>query len=83
MEQYIEKLTPLFQKVAEKIGQGAEFGYEVVYRQQITYGIIALFIAICGVSLFFTGLKLKVSKQEWEYGEGKSVLKVLLIILGR
>ena len=48
MEQYIEQLKPLFSKIAEKIGQGAEFGWSVVFRQQIAYGVVTAFIAICG-----------------------------------
>ena len=49
MDKYIEQLKPVFAQVADKIGQGAEFGWEVVLQQQLTYGIIALFIA--GISI--------------------------------
>lgn len=50
MENYIEQLKPLFAQVADKIGQGTSFGWEVVLRQQIAYGIIAIFVAILGLA---------------------------------
>ena len=43
----IDKLTPVFQAVAEKIGQGAGFGWEVILKQQVVYGIGLL----CGAGL--------------------------------
>lgn len=55
-----EALVP----IAEKIGQGAEFGWEVVLRQQyvsaVGYFLVAgvAFIAICvGVGLIVAGLR--------------------------
>lgn len=45
----IEKLKAVFAPVAEKIGQGAEFGYSVVLRQQYVEGVLGLFAAIIGI----------------------------------
>ena len=51
MEKYIEQLKPLFEKVADKIGQGAGYTWEVVLRQQIAEGIVNILIGICGIIL--------------------------------
>jgi len=47
-QEIIDQLKGIFTPVAEKIGQGAEFGYEVVIRQQIAYSIVAVLFAIMG-----------------------------------
>lgn len=47
-----EALVP----VAEKIGQGAEFGWEVVVRQQYVYGAIGLFFAVLSLVLVFVAI---------------------------
>ena len=48
-DKYIEQLKPLFSQVAEKIGQGAEFGWAVVMKQQIVTGAIGLLWAVIGI----------------------------------
>lgn len=53
MEQYIEQLKPVFASVAEKIGQGAEFGWEVVIRQQFVEAIIIIVGFLVGIILIF------------------------------
>lgn len=56
-EQIINKLQEIFTPVAEKIGEGAAFGWEVVLRQQIVYGQIGLLFAIIGVFILIATFK--------------------------
>lgn len=60
----VEQLKPLFDSIAEKIGQGAEFGWVVVLKQQIVYGVgwgiasvVAYSVAIGGAFLLRWGFK--------------------------
>ena len=56
INQVIDKLTPMFQSVADKIGQGAGFGWEVVMRQQyvVAIGSFILFVGLGIVSGLLT-----------------------------
>src|SRR4030042_5744446 len=47
----INKLQEVFTPVAQKIGEGAEFGWDVVMRQQIITGIQNLILAFFGIIL--------------------------------
>lgn len=47
----IKQISAVFQPVAEKIGQGAQYGWEVVLKQQYVYGIENLVAAISGIIL--------------------------------
>ena len=47
-EQTIEAIKSAFAPVAEKIGQGASYGWEVVLRQQYVYAILGLVGMIAG-----------------------------------
>ena len=51
MEKYLEQLKPLFEKVGDKIGQGAEYTWEIIVRQQIAEGITYILEAIIGIVL--------------------------------
>ena len=44
----IDKIKEVMAPVADKIGQGAEFGWEVVMRQQYVYAVEGAFYAILG-----------------------------------
>lgn len=47
--------------IAQKIGQGASFGWDVVIRQQIIYGFIGIFFALIGfiaIPFLVRGVKL-------------------------
>ncbi len=46
MDNIIEKLTPIFNKVAEKIGQGAEWGWTILMKQQYVVAIQDIIIAV-------------------------------------
>ncbi len=89
MDKYIEQLKPIFEKVAEKIGQGAQYGWEIVLRQQISYGVVWTLVAIISlISLRKIWKMVQKTKKgheyEWdEYGEGEiAVLISSTIILG-
>lgn len=68
MENTIEQLKPLFTQMAEKIGQGAGFGWEVILKQQMTYGVIcvvfAIIFLIVGITLIIHSIKNKNSIKE-------------------
>lgn len=76
MEQYIEQLKPLFSQVAEKIGQGAEFGWEVVLRQQFAYGFVALFWALLGLVGMIAVYKICNKYGDWETDEWVWVMSI-------
>ena len=52
----INKLQEVFKPVAEKIGQGAQFGYEVVLRQQYIIGVQLVIGAVLGLIALSVGL---------------------------
>ena len=81
MEKYIEQLKPLFEKVAEKIGQGANFGWEVVLRQQVSFGIIAGFLGVMGLVMLLLGIKLY-REEEKEYADIKIAYFFMILIGG-
>ena len=56
--QTIDKLKEVFTPIADKIGQGAEFGWEIVVRQQIAYGIVLIFVAIVGIIVIIAGYRI-------------------------
>lgn len=77
INQVVEKLTPVFQSVAEKIGEGAEFGWSIVYRQQIAYGIkdaimcfleLVILIIFLVITVKITKYSIKKNKEEEEKG---------------
>lgn len=56
--QTIDKLKELLAPVAEKIGQTAEWGWDVIIRQQYVYAFEGLGEVILGIILAFAGYKL-------------------------
>lgn len=85
MDQYIEQLKPLFEKVAEKIGQGAEFGWAVIMKQQYVVAVLGLGTAIMGLVLAYIVYKIcKKSIQECEKDEysGWSMIGVAAGVAG-
>lgn len=74
----IQQIKEAFLPVAQKIGEGAEFGYEVVYRQQIVEGIISLgWVLAC---LGIIGLIAYATYKDWE--NVKHSANVPLVVLG-
>jgi len=83
MDQYIEQLKPLFTQVADKIGQGAEFGWEVVYRQQIAYSIVAIFVALFSLILLYLYIKdIKEEKEKEKEEEFDEDTWSFIVLLG-
>ena len=94
--QLVEQLKPMFEKVAEKIGTGAEFGWEVILRQQFAYGIANVMLAIAFmIGLYFLikilkyCLKMKKSLAEqgnhyndWGIGVGVSAIVSFFLSFG-
>lgn len=58
IDSVIEKITPVFNAVAEKIGQGAAWGWEVVLRQQVAYGVAYTIGALSAISVLVVCYKL-------------------------
>lgn len=86
MEKTIEQLKPMFNAVAEKIGQGAEFGWEVVLRQQFAYGIKDVIVALIMFAVVITIITLSIKMAKWLYGDAKGDMDdalgpVLVVIL--
>lgn len=81
-----EALAP----VAEKIGQGAEYAWEIVVRQQAIEGIAYLlssvfcfFIGINGIYIARRGyLMPRIRKYSWDDGESVSDLAGFLMTMG-
>lgn len=69
-DKYIEQLKPVFAEVAVKIGQGAEFGWTVVMKQQMIEAVFSI-----GFVIFFGVLLLATYKlNRWAYNMwGKSL----------
>lgn len=57
-QELITQIQTALAPVAEKIGQGATFGWETVMRQQIAYGVADLFVSAVALVGFIASLKL-------------------------
>ena len=59
MNETVERLIPLFEKVAAKIGDGAAFSWTVLVRQQyvdaIMYGVWAVITLVLAAALLWVG----------------------------
>lgn len=64
----INQIKELILPIAEKIGQGGEFGWEVVVKQQIIYGSIFVFIGLIGI----IGLSIILKNRKWFLEYSKS-----------
>ena len=90
MNETIEQLKPLMTEVASKIGQTAEWGWGVVVKQQIAYGIVAVFLALIGLitliltyKVYYKWLKKNEKKIiENDYGNPFYGFLVGLVMLG-
>ena len=49
-EETLTKLQEIFTPVAQKIGEGAQFGWEVVVMQQYVYAWLGVFWAVIGIA---------------------------------
>jgi ABC-type polysaccharide/polyol phosphate export permease len=82
--QTIEKLKEVFAPIAEKIGQGAQYGWEIVIKQQYVTAYIGIFWAIIGlIAIILSIIAIKYgSKHENELdGELMAVIIMISIIL--
>ena len=77
--QTIDKLKEVFAPIAEKIGQGAEFGWQIVVKQQIGYGIMGLFLAIGGIVFIIIGFKVYKDKIKINEHDKDTVVYFLII----
>ena len=91
MNETIKQLEPLFNEVAEKIGQGANLGWEIVVRQQIAYGLISLFLGVLGLAIIISAVIYVKKKNkedfDWSHSEasfavGSSIFVGLTIFTG-
>jgi len=57
MDKLILELKPLLVSLGEKLGQGGEFVWETLLRQQFIDGFICLFWGIVGIVLLIVGIK--------------------------
>ena len=58
MDKLILELKPLLISLGEKLGQGGDFVWEAIMRQQYFDGFISLFWGIVGIILLVIGIKL-------------------------
>lgn len=81
-ESTINQLKEIFTPVAEKIGQGAEFGWEVVIQQQYVIAWLGVFWAVLGLGMLAGGIYLarRATHADWVYGNGWAMPSVMLIL---
>lgn len=71
----IDKLQAIFTPVAEKIGEGAQFGWTAVVKQMYVYAALGVFWAIIGLIAFSMALYLlKWAKAHSEDTDGASYM---------
>ena len=75
----VEQVKPIFDSVAEKIGQGAEFGWEVVVKQQYIEGGIGLFFSVIGLVALV--LSYKVTKSASKEGNSDNFVGGVIIAM--
>ena len=82
----IEKIKEVFAPIADKIGQGSQYGWEVVMKQQYVVGIgnVILAVFMLGVAIFsgwwiYLGFK---NKDNWDSPEIAWFFGSLGIIIG-
>ncbi len=81
-QETINQLKTIFEPIAQKIGQGAEFGWEVVVRQQIIIGIIGIVITILFAIMMYFLLKFfQKNKNNEEIGETATFHWLLSVIV--
>ena len=88
----IEQIKVALTPVAEKIGQGAQYGWEAVIKQQyvfaVQYCIAALMLFICagvavGFARYFYGRYKENQYQDWAFGVGlMTVLAIITTAIG-
>ena len=76
-EDIITQLKEVFTPIASKIGEGAEFGWIVVVKQQYVEATIGLFFALIGfITLILT---YRFVKKNWEeLGEGDVFIALMI-----
>ena len=85
MEKYIEQLKPVFEKVAEKIGQGAEYTWEIVLRQQIAIGVGNIVMGIGSIILgiiVYKVVRFSIKKCEEDEYSSWEVVGILFGVFG-
>lgn len=78
----IQKIKEIMAPVAEKIGQGAEFGWVTVLRQQYTYAWLAVFFVIIGVVVLVVSniVGIKIFKRHTQYSDARFGAGVLIVL---
>jgi len=80
--QYIvEELKTVFAPVAAKIGEGAEFGWDVVLRQMWIEGIIAMIFAFFAFLVIIVVLIITYTKRKYIIEETDGIAFVFLLFL--
>lgn len=84
-EDIITQLKEVMTPIALKIGEGAEFGWEVVMKQQYVEAVVAFSFLFFGIILLLLGYYLSV-KTDWnsrDNNEGKTgVPAMVLLVIG-
>ena len=86
-QEIIKQIQDIFTPIAEKIGQGAGFGWEVVLKQQYIDGFLFLFFGVIGLVVFISLLiyiiKAK-DKDSWYEDAifGAIIILILLFVFG-
>lgn len=65
-EQTLEKLKEIFTPIASKIGQTADFGWEVVMRQQYVVSIQGLLLGLLGIAFFLVAYWCAKNAKKWD-----------------
>ena len=84
----LDKLKEVFTPVAEKIGQSAQYGWDVVIQQQYVYAYLGVFWAIVGLIVTCTSIWLinHLSKEgnsmDAELGAALLAMSICAIVLG-
>ena len=69
----IEQLKPLLTEVSQKLGQGAGFTWEAVYRQQFIDGALGVFGVLIGIVVLYAAYySYKVGQNADRYSDKKT-----------
>ncbi len=69
----IEELKPLLAEISNKVGEGSEFAWEAIYRQQYVEGFMGLFSILSGLILGYLSYKLFINSKRKEYNSNSEM----------
>ena len=78
-KEIIDEIKPLMADVANKIGETAEWSWEVILRQQIANGIVYIILTIVSFIVFL--IAIKKLKESWNIIDDDPGLIIPLIFL--